>query len=133
MVDLFNDNELYRKVGKTHSSVTSLILSDRGSPYTSKGYDRLTRWHTLGIVSKNGLIMLQLRVSSDTLSRSQKYKTIEELVSTIDSHINFSIHQRILERNNGLTLLEMRIKAVAKARSYTKKRKGEPFLLIILP
>ena len=47
MVDLFNDNELFRKVGKNRSRVTSLILSDRGSPYTSKGYDRLTFFYQM--------------------------------------------------------------------------------------
>lgn len=101
---------------EANPGATPLIHSDRGSQYTSREYRIVTTQYQLTrSMSRVGKCIDNAPIESFFGHfKTECYDwTFEELVADIDDYIYFYNTQRFQERNNGLSPLEMRNKAVA--------------------
>lgn len=119
-----NDNPLVmenlRKAMEANPGASPLLHSDRGVQYTSREYRiKTTNYQITRSMSRVGKCIDNAPMESffghlkTECYYLKKYKNFEELVTDLDAYIHFYNHERFQERNNGLTPLEMRNKAVA--------------------
>lgn len=119
-----NDNaivmETVRKAFEANKGAQPLIHSDRGFQYTSHAYKALRDEFTFTVsMSRVSKCLDNQPIESfwGTLKAEcyylNTYETREDLISDIEKYIHFYNHERITLKNNGLTPIEIREKAIA--------------------